>query len=268
MSAASQILHRRQPAPSRSGSCALGIVTKTPQAGSVKTRLVPPLSHEEAAALHTSFLKDTAANVARVSALGSSDGFVIYTPAGTEGLLDEVLPPKFPLLLQRGNSFGERLFHAAADLFAVGYAAVCLVDSDSPTLPGTALAGAVVAVSRPGERIVLGPADDGGYYLIGLTAPHHHLFADIAWSTDKVLEQTIERAEELDLEIELLPRWYDVDDAKSLRRLYRELCSDDQLPGPVVGYAAPYTRYCLSRLMQPCDDRVLPRRLVVSQLSR
>jgi rSAM/selenodomain-associated transferase 1 len=212
---------------------------------------VPPLSHEEAAALHACFLKDTATNIARVSASGSSEGIAIYTPVGTESLLNQILPTEFRLLLQRGEGFGERLFHAASDLFAAGYGAVCLIDSDSPTLPSAALARAVASLSRSGKRVVLGPADDGGYYLIGLTAPHQRLFADIAWSTNKVLEQTIQRAGDLGLEIGLLPRWYDVDDAKSLRRLYRELCADGHRPGPALGYDAPHTRHYLARLRGP-----------------
>jgi rSAM/selenodomain-associated transferase 1 len=226
-------------------------MTKAPQAGTVKTRLVPPLSHEEAAELHACFLRDTAANIAQVTAQGSSDAFAIYTPAGTEWLLADLVPRSCRLLLQRGSGFGERLFHAAVDLFALGYGGVCLIDSDSPTLPASVLSRAVALLSRSSNRLVLGPADDGGYYLIGLTAPHRSLFSDIAWSTDKVLTQTIDRAEDLRLEIELLPSWYDVDDESSLGRLYRELCQNGHSPSPPAGYRAPHTRHYLSRLMEP-----------------
>ena len=100
---------------------------------------------------------------------------------------------------------------------------MCLINSDSPTLPPAVLRDAVKALHAPGDRIVLGPADDGGYYLIGLKQAHRRLFQDIAWSTPTVLASTLERAREIGLECTMLPSWYDVDDADSLHRLCQEL---------------------------------------------
>ncbi len=221
----------------------------------VKTRLVPPLTPEEAAALNVCFLRDMAANIAGVARSGEADGVAVYTPVGAESAYDGLLPEGFSLLAQRGASLGDRLFHAAEDLLAVGYGSLCLIDSDSPTLPGPLLRAAVAALKRPGDRVALGPADDGGYYLIGLKHAHRRLFEDIDWSTARVLRQTIERAAEINLAVELLPAWYDVDEASSLRRLCEELFAKPAEPAKQdgrdygVGYAATHTRGYLARLI-------------------
>ena len=206
------------------GTCAIGIMAKVPQRGRVKTRLVPPLSPDEACALAGCFLRDVAASiVAAGRAHPAIQGIAVYLPRGEEHALAGVLPEGFWLLPQRGADLGERLLHATGDLLAAGFGSACLVNSDSPTLPERLLLDAAHALERPGDRVVLGPAADGGYYLVGLKRPHRRLFEDIAWSTPAVLAQTLERARELDLEVHLLPEWYDVDDGESLRVLCREL---------------------------------------------
>jgi glycosyltransferase A (GT-A) superfamily protein (DUF2064 family) len=116
-------------------------------------------------------------------------------------------------------------------------------------LPTQLLVQAAVALSEPGDRVLLGPAEDGGYYVIGMKAPHLHLFEDIAWSTDGVAEQTRVRALALGLPVVELATWYDVDDAASLRRLCRELTSG--AAGDLPPYNAPATADCLARLHIP-----------------
>ncbi|MGH7089059.1 MAG: TIGR04282 family arsenosugar biosynthesis glycosyltransferase [Stellaceae bacterium] len=217
-------------------------MAKAPRVGDVKTRLVPPLRAEEAAALSGAFLADTAENILAAAARASVAGYVAYSPAGSEGVFRSLLPPAIRLLPPRHEGLGVSLFDAAVDLIAAGHEAVCLVNADSPNLPTAALVAAVAALTSPGDRVVLGPAEDGGYYLIGLKAPHGRLFADIAWSTSAVLRQTRERAASLGLDTVLLPTWYDVDDLRSLRRLVAEL--DDG-----VGYPAPHTAAYLRRLV-------------------
>ena len=239
-----------------SAACALAIMTKAPRAGCVKTRLSPPLTPDEAAGLHACFLKDTAECVAAAALRGRCAGVAAYTPEGSEPLFEGLLPPGFRMVPQRGDGFGARLHHAAADVLRAGYAAVCLIDSDSPTLPPASLEAAAAALAAPGERVVLGPADDGGYYLIGITAARERLFAEIAWSTDRVLAQTIARARELDLEVVLLPPWYDVDDGASLRRLCEELFPVGGARGPAGGYHAPHTRAYLGRLLAAESERL------------
>ena len=258
----------------RPRTCALAVMIKAPRAGASKTRLVPPLTHEEAAALSVCFLRDTAENIdgacaslhqttapqtgEGVEESPRAAGVAVYTPAGAEAAFEGLLPRSFALLAQRGEEFGARLLHAAEDLLRLGYDSLCLIDSDSPTLPQSALASAARALDRPGDRVVLGPADDGGYYLIGLRRPHGRLFEEITWSTEHVLRQTIERGRELNLEVELLPTWYDVDDAATLARLCAEQFgpggrgapSDSQFTaGEQEGYEAPHTREFLARLI-------------------
>jgi len=262
MTSAYQILDPQSGATAtRRGACALAMMIKAPRAGASKTRLVPPLTHQQAAALSVSFLCDTAANMAGACAAnpdgaggGGVDAVAVYTPVGAEYAFDDLLPRSFALLAQRGDSFGERLFHASVDLLRLGYESCCLIDSDSPTLPRSLLVAAIEELRRPGDRVVLGPADDGGYYLIGMKHAHPRLFAEISWSTAEVLAQTIERAREVDLDVALLPQWYDVDDAGTLRHLCSELFdasgADNACDTKPAPYPAPQTRAALARLLE------------------
>lgn len=233
-------------------SCALALMAKVPFAGAVKTRLTPPLTPEEAATLSICFLSDMTTNVAGLSG-DRTKGVVLYTPADAETLLHGLLPDTFRLFPQRGETLGERLVNAAAELLDKGFQSVCLINSDSPTLPGEILTTAASILAQDGDRVVLGPSQDGGYYLIGLKRPHRYLFDSIAWSTADVLAHTLERAAEIDLPVDLLPTWYDVDDAVTLRLLCEELSllSDGgdgraQFRG---GFEAPHTRNYLADLI-------------------
>ncbi len=230
-------------------------MTKVPRAGRVKTRLTPPLTPEEAAALNTCFLRDTAAAIELAASEGIARGIGVYTPIGEESAYAGILPGSFELIPQRGDAFGERLTNAAEDLLAVGFDSVCLIDSDSPTVPQRAFADAARMLSQSGDRIVFGPSDDGGYYLIGMKKLHRRLFEDIDWSTERVADQTIERAKELGVAVELLPTWYDVDDRTTLHRLCDELLSE----APSAGFAALETRnFLLSVVKREGRDRIWP----------
>jgi uncharacterized protein len=222
-------------------------MAKAPLAGAVKTRLVPPLTASEAAALNICFLRDMSANIADVADVGDADGFVVYAPVGAESAFEGIPPAGFKRLAQRGDSLGDRLCNATDDLLNNGYGAVCLINSDSPTLPRALLDRAVDLLARPGDRVVLGEADDGGYYLIGLKQAHRNLFERIAWSTAEVLAHTIERAEEIGLPVEMLPRWYDVDDAAALERLCDELFAIERRDG---AYPAPHTKAFLDSIIE------------------
>src|SRR4051794_12017849 len=147
---------------------ALAVMTKAPQAGRVKTRLTPPLSPEEAASLNVCFLRDTAAAIERTTSGGTALGVGVYTPVGAEDAYVGILPEDFVLVPQRGDAFGERLAAATEDLLQLGFDSVCLIDSDSPTVPANAFTEAVDRLGRSEDTIVLGPSDDGGYYLIGM----------------------------------------------------------------------------------------------------
>jgi rSAM/selenodomain-associated transferase 1 len=226
----------------------MGIMAKVPRTGEVKTRLVPPLSLEQASRLSQCFIQDVGTAIAAAARERPEiHGLAVYAPAGAERGLLGLLPEGFGLLPQRGADLGERLRHATEDLLGAGFRSVCLVNSDSPTLPPALLVEAAAALEAPGDRVVLGPASDGGYYLIGLKHPHPRIFEGIAWSTPAVLGSTLERAREQSLEVHLLPEWYDVDDAESLQMLRRELFSSGR---PESGAA---TRAILETLLAVAD---------------
>jgi rSAM/selenodomain-associated transferase 1 len=232
-------------------TCAIAVMAKAPQPGRSKTRLCPPLQPQQAADLSRGFHRDMFANIEAAGRSVPVAGYAAYAPAGAEALVAELLPPDMGLLLADGaapmppdvQGFGRSLLHAIQSMFARGHQAACVVNSDSPTLPTACLVNAAHVLLSPGERVVLGPAEDGGYYLLGMQQPHAHLFADIAWSTDTVAETTRRRAAELGLPLVELPTWYDVDDAASLDRLIVAL---DR--GGAGAFAAPATRATLRAL--------------------
>lgn len=203
-------------------SVAIGIFCKTPAAGFSKTRLSPPLRPEECGALSACFISDLASTLHGLSLDGTVMPYAVYTPAGTETALRRLLPAGFRLLLQCEGELGVRLFSAAADLLGQGHAGAILINADSPTLPASILQSAVEAVRRE-DAVVLGPAIDGGYTLIGLSRPHAHVFADIPWSTARAYHLTTVRAAEIGVPVVSVPCWYDVDDPRTLQMLEAEL---------------------------------------------
>ena len=238
----------------RHASCAIAVMAKASIPGRAKTRLVPPLTPAEAASLNTSFLRDVADNLIGASALANIAGFMAYAPAGSARFFRDTLPDRIGLIETVAPSFGDCLFHAATTLLDAGHDAVCLLNSDSPTLPTAYLTAAATALAAPGDRIVLGPSTDGGYYLLGLKQPHRRLFQDIDWSTERVAAQTLERARETGVSVHQLPSWYDVDDLTALRLLVGELFEDRRFrvwgsrPTP-----ATWTRRELGRLLDTTD---------------
>jgi hypothetical protein len=243
------ILNPTTPDPTLQSLCALAIMAKAPRAGKVKTRLSPPLTPEQAAAINTCFLRDTTENIGNLAQEGRCAGVISYTPVGDEHLFEGLLPNSYRLVPQRGGGFGERLSTTAQDLLACGFASVCLIDSDSPTVPREAFALAVDALQKPGDRIVLGPSHDGGYYLIGMKGVHPEIFEDITWSTAAVFAETVARIRSIGVELVTLPLWYDVDDAATLSVLRAELI-DRRQPGfaALPGFPAEHTRSFLERL--------------------
>jgi rSAM/selenodomain-associated transferase 1 len=209
---------------------ALLVVTKRPVPGRSKTRLVPPLSHAQAAALYECFLRDSLELMRQVP---GSQPVVAYTP-GRASAYFAALAPDFDLLPQQGHGLGARLDNALTHYLDLGYRRVVAMDSDSPTLPLAYLVAAFEALARPND-VVLGPADDGGYYLIGLKQPAPRLLRQVRMSTSHVLRDTLALARQEGLRVKLLPGWYDVDDRQSLARLAAEL--RQAAPG-----TAPHTR--------------------------
>jgi len=231
--------------------CAIAVMAKASIPGRTKTRLIPPLTPEQAADLNTAFLRDVADNLLAAAALASIAPWMAYAPAGSQEFYSRTLPDGVSLLETVAPDFGVCLYRAAASLLAAGHESVCLLNSDSPTLPTGYLVAAATALAAPGDRVVVGPAIDGGYYLIGIKQPHQRLFQDMDWSTEQVFHQTLMRAHELRLPVVVLPSWYDVDCEGALRVLIGELV--DGRPFRTVGSkptSAAFTRRYLLRLLE------------------
>jgi rSAM/selenodomain-associated transferase 1 len=209
-------------------ACGIAIMAKASVAGRTKTRLCPPLTFEQAAELNTAFLKDVAANILAAGRSADIRGYLAYGPpgGGSEAFFRDTMPEPFALLEAWYANFGDSLFAAIDQMLARGHEGAVVLNADSPTLPTSFLIEAAQALARPGDRAVLGPSSDGGYYLLGLKAPRRRLFEDVAWSTDQVAQQTLARAAEIGLPVHVLPTWYDVDDHASLQRLHADLIDE------------------------------------------
>lgn len=214
---------------------ALLIMAKRPTPGRTKTRLVPPLSPQQAAAIYECFLRDTIDLVRRVPNVRP---VVAYLPPGEEAYFAE-LAPDFEYYQQEGPDLGARLDNGLTRYLGLGYRKVAAINSDGPTLPRAYLVSAFDKLEKEAD-VVLGPSADGGYYLIGLKRPAPRLLCEVRMSTPHVTNDTLALAAEEGLKVALLPSWYDVDDAQSLARLKAELATAP----PEV---APHTRACLQK---------------------
>ena len=194
------------------------VVAKQPAAGQTKTRLCPPLLSDAAAALYACFLRDTLDVMRQVPNVERS---IVFLPEAARDYFS-ALAPDMQLSLQQGDDLGARLDHLLAVALEAGASQAVVMDSDSPTLPAEYLVQAFDALNGPSD-VVLGPCEDGGYYLIGLKRPQPRLLRDVQMSTPHVVRDTLALAEQLGLKVALLPTWYDVDTAAELDRLRAEL---------------------------------------------
>ena len=229
---------------------AMAVMGKASAPGRTKTRLVPPLSAEQAARLNTAFLQDIVGNLLQAKCSADIAPYIAYGPAGSEQFFRDWLPREVGLIECSLPDFGACLFRAVCTLLSLGHAAACVLNADSPTLPTAYLIAAARALAEPGDRMVIGPSTDGGYYFLGVKQPHRALFENIEWSTARVFEQTCRRAAALDLPCVVLDTWYDVDDAHSLQRLRAELhanLSTTTAAGAPLLFGAPRTRAALLR---------------------
>ena len=195
-------------------------MAKVPGAAAVKSRLHPALGAALATRLYDCFLRD------RLDALWNVDGIdrmIAFTPEDAVDVMARLAPAGFTLIAQRGADLGARLDNLLAGLLAAGHVGAIAVDSDSPTLPMQYVTEAARVLERGEADVVVGPCDDGGYYLIGTRAPHPELFDAMPWSTERVLPLTLERARRSGLHTHQLPAWFDVDTEPDLIRLQREL---------------------------------------------
>ena len=209
------------------------VFAKNPVPNQVKTRLVPPLSPEQAAMLYTAFLIDWCETLA---GLADVDIVVAYTPPEAQSELQALIGDGVIYIPQVGDGLGERLVSATQWAAEHGYTKILIVGSDSPTLPISYISEAIILLDA--RDIVIGPSVDGGYYLIGfavenLTKTVPLVFSEIAWSTADVLRQTITRIQSTEATFGLLPPWYDIDNAEDLAFLQAHI-SAMRLAGDTV----------------------------------
>lgn len=215
----------------QSASAALVIFAKAPVPGQVKTRLCPALTEDEAATLHGSFVLDTLERTK--AAVGTFklkfDRFLACAPSSAH-VFFRIMEARHgvTLLDQEGDDLGARMRHSFDQLFARGYQHICLMGTDVPSLPLTHYRDAFASLAR--HDLVLGPAQDGGYYLIGMTRPHPALFETIPWSTDQVLALTQQQAAAEGLKTALLPPWNDIDTLEDLQGSIDDCMADKKRP--------------------------------------
>src|SRR5437868_2034659 len=157
-------------------------MTKVPRSGAVKTRLVPPLTGEEAAALAAGLIQDTVALAIRVV----RRVIVAYTPPEEWSVLEPLVPRHALRMVQEGEDLGLRQESAISRAAALGFGPLVVIGTDSPTLPPSHLAAAIEMLEQISADLVLGPTTDGGYCLLALQKPLPGLLADISWSTSGV----------------------------------------------------------------------------------
>ena len=202
----------------------LMIVVKEPVVGQVKTRLAASVGAAYALALYEAFVADTIATAGTVP--GADLGLGFWPPSAHAYF--RTLCPHAVLFPQRGADLGERLLNAFEQAHAARYEQCVVMSSDSPNVPAAYLRRAFALLDD--ASVVLGPCEDGGYYLIGMHEPQPALFGGITWSTEVVYRQTVERAAEAELRLATLPVWYDIDTVADLTRLRADLAKE---PGAV-----------------------------------
>lgn len=201
---------------------AVVVFARLPQRGKVKTRLAASLGTAEALALHTACLQSTARLAASFPASIEKRLYFTGPPAAARRAARRLgLPESLTINTQRGETLGERLSNALSGLLAEGCQRVVFLGSDSPTLPRERIQRALRALEK--HDAVIGPARDGGYYLIGARGLWPEMFRGIAWGTDRAFRQTVERLRRARRRIALLPAWYDVDRLEDLDTLARDV---------------------------------------------
>jgi rSAM/selenodomain-associated transferase 1 len=230
-------------------------MAKASAPGRTKTRLVPPLTFEEAAAFNTAFLRDGADNVLAAAMHEPIAGYAAFGPPGPQSVafFQATLPSGIGLLEAWHPNFGECLYGAIDQMLERGHRGAVVLNSDSPTLPTALLVQTAALLARPGDHAVLGPSTDGGYYLLGVKHRHRRLFEDIAWSTEQVARQTLQRAEEIGLRVHILPAWYDVDDIESLKQLRKELSGGPSISANLRIHYPPHSAQLMQTLMKKTD---------------
>jgi rSAM/selenodomain-associated transferase 1 len=221
----------------------LAIMARAPSSPG-KSRLIRELGTRDGENLRGALLRDTLASVSQLHV----EKAVLFTPPERETEIRALTPFPAVFLAQRGATLGDRMYAGMRDLLGFGFEAVVMIGSDLPTLPSVHVSAALDILARRPDALVLGPAEDGGYYLIGVTRSHLQLFERIPWGTSQVLEHTCKAAEALGMTVEKISQWYDVDSLSDLRRLRRGVAGAEGI--------AHYTRTWLAAAPSEVHTRV------------
>lgn len=213
-------------------------MAKAPVAGTVKTRLVPPLTPAQAAEVCRALLLDQFDHLRNFA---GAQRYVFYTPADAEKSLGELAGADYTYLAQSGGDLGARMRQVFIDLSRLGHRNIILIGSDLPALPLAILEEAFRQLARAERRVLLGPSEDGGYYLVGMNRPTPEIFANMTWSHDRVFADTTARLDALSLTYSVLPTWFDLDVAEDFQRLW-------QLPKSELRAGLSRTLACLEKL--------------------
>lgn len=228
-------------------------MAKAPIPGLVKTRLRPFLTDSQSAELAECFLVDTVAKD-----YGTDVGvWIAYTPdSGLTAIADRISGPYF-YIKQIGDDLGERLSNVFDKGFSNGFAPIVVIGTDSPTLPAGYVKMGMDFLSDDPHGVVLGPTDDGGYYLIGLSSARPTIFQNINWSSERVYDQTLSNLGLMPVSnLFGLPRWFDVDTPDDLLRLFTEMEHDHNLKGiaPKTAQWLDCYRELFNRSTEPSVD--------------
>lgn len=211
------------------------IVAKRPVPGNVKTRLCPPLTLQESAGLYSCFLQDIIDKVAKVPgalkylALDIED--LEVQGGGIAPLLDDIsIPKSFKVISQGSGDLGERLTCLTNQVLEESDRLI-FIGADSPSLPSSYLENALQLLVD--NDLVIGPSEDGGYYLLGMNGRFTFLFEGLEWSSDQVFKQTLDHARPAGLKVNIMPTWYDVDTSSDLSRLALDL-KDKEAMAPIT----------------------------------
>lgn len=196
---------------------AIVLFARDPVVGQVKTRLHPFLDQETIFQLYTRFLNDSIEKICKVK---NADCFIGVTPSDLSGFFSRLKTGRsIEVFLQEGKDLGERMKNTFQERIKEGYHRTAIIGSDSPSLPISYIDQALAA----DKDLVLGPSTDGGYYLISMGRKLVDVFQGVAWGSDAVLAQTLDRLKFTSCSLELLPPWYDVDRPEDLRFLRAHL---------------------------------------------
>lgn len=217
---------------------ALAIMAKAPVAGTVKSRLVPPLTLEQAAEFYRALLVD---QLEHLSDMAGAARYLFFAPADAEAVLRPLAGASYAYLPQGDGDLGARMAQVFDELWQRGHGNIVLIGSDLPALPLDYLDAAFARLASGESRVVLGPSQDGGYYLVGMNQPTPEIFAGMSWSHERVLADTLARLAGLGVAYSLLPTWFDLDLAEDFHRLAA-------LPEPQLRAQLQRTVSCLEKL--------------------